>query len=72
MSRGTEHLETCEEDNCELCSHYLEFCMACDHCGHWGQQDADGWEIGVSYMVYCSEACCHKAGDELLKEEVPV
>lgn len=68
MSTGPQHLAACRVDDCPECTHYLFFCMACDHCGHWGYQNADGWVLGSSWLVYCSEACCAENKDEPLDE----
>jgi hypothetical protein len=56
------HLERCNDDGCLVCTHLLEFFMACDHCGHWGHVDSDGWFRGADdgqggASVYCSEKC---------------
>lgn len=57
MSEGTDHLTDCTDDDCDLCSHYLEFCMACEGCGSWGQMASDGWVlfVGIPFCMSCAE-----------------
>lgn len=56
MSVGTDHLSQCNTKDCEECDFYLECCMACDQCGHWGDMECDSWVLGV-FGVYCCEEC---------------
>lgn len=52
-----EHLTDCDDDGCDRCRHLLDgFYMACDHCGHWGQQESDGWTL-CRGMTFCNERC---------------
>lgn len=46
-----DHLKEC--DGCSRCDYLIDgFYMSCDGCGHWGQQDSDGWNI-IEGLVYC-------------------
>jgi hypothetical protein len=54
---SVEHLTDCEVDFCERCEHLIDgFYMSCDHCGHWGYQDSDGWTL-CHGMPFCNEQC---------------
>jgi Tfp pilus tip-associated adhesin PilY1 len=52
---ATEHLTDCL--GCERCEWLMDgFYMTCDHCGHWGMQESDGWTL-CRGMVFCNERC---------------
>lgn len=54
------HLTECKNDDCERCNQLIDGeYMACDSCGHWGQQDAHGWVL-VKGIPFCSEECAEK------------
>ena len=54
---SSDHLRDCTDDDCELCELFLDFCMACEGCGHWGQMDSDGWKlfVGMPFCLVCAE-----------------
>ena len=39
---GRDHVEACEEEDCQLCENAMEFYAACDGCGYWMFGDAPG------------------------------
>lgn len=52
-----QHLTNCREDFCERCAWLIDgFYMSCDQCGHWGQQESDGWTL-CRAMVFCNRRC---------------
>lgn len=53
-----QHLTECMDDDCERCEWLIDgFYMACDECGHWGQQDVDGGWVMRLGMIFCSDEC---------------
>lgn len=53
---SVEHLSDCA-DGCERCEWLIDgFYMSCDHCGHWGMQESDGWTL-CHGMPFCNERC---------------
>jgi len=51
------HLTECANDCCARCDWLIDgFYMSCDQCGHWGQQDCDGWTLCCG-MPFCSDKC---------------
>lgn len=52
-----QHLAECGDDDCDRCGYLIDgFYMACDHCGHWGHQDSNGW-VMANGVPFCSEDC---------------
>lgn len=51
------HLSECEDAACGRCQYLIDgLYMACDQCGHWGQQESDGWTL-CQGMVFCDKRC---------------
>ena len=51
--RNIQHLEECP--GCPECTRLLDFYMACDGCGAWGNQEAGAWHLHDE-NIYC-ERC---------------
>lgn len=56
-----QHLEECP--GCMECDRLLEFYMACDSCGSWGNKESDGFEMvqrnGMD-LFFCQSCAAHE------------
>jgi len=54
VNRSMQHIESCQEDDCETCDHLLNFYMTCDGCLSVGHMDSYGWYMDEkTQLVYC-------------------
>lgn len=54
---SAEHLKVCDVDNCDRCEFLMQFYMACDNCGLWGNTSACHTGVVANGIWFCSERC---------------